>query len=47
MLTTRHHDGYALWPSEFGDFSTRMGGRDLVRPFVEACRDNAIKVGFY
>ena len=22
VLTTRHHDGYALWPSEYGDFST-------------------------
>ena len=49
VLTTRHHDGYALWPSAYGDFSTRthMGGRDLVRPFVDACRDNGIKVGFY
>ena len=49
VLTTRHHDGYALWPSEFGDFSTRthMGGRDLVRPFVEACRNNGLKVGLY
>ena len=49
VLTARHHDGYALWPSEFGDFSTRthMGGRDLVRPFVEACRNNDIKVGIY
>ena len=48
-LTTRHHDGYALWPSAFGDLSTRthMGGRDLVKTFVEACRNNDIKVGFY
>ncbi len=49
VLTTRHHDGYALWPSAYGDFSTRtkMGGRDLVRPFVEACRKVGLKVGFY
>lgn len=49
VLTTRHHDGYALWPSRFGDLGTRthMGGRDLVRPYVEACRNNDIKVGFY
>ncbi len=48
-MTTRHHDGYALWPSEYGDFSTRehMGGRDLLRPYVEACRRHGIKVGFY
>ena len=49
VLTVRHHDGYALWPSKFGDLSTRthMGGRDLVRPFVDACRNNDIKVGFF
>lgn len=49
VLITRHHDGYALWPSAYGDFSTRtrMGGRDLVKPFVEACRRNGIKVGLY
>ncbi len=49
VLTARHHDGYALWPSMYGDYSTRtyLGGRDLVRPFVEACRRNGLKVGFY
>ena len=49
VLTVRHHDGYALWPSKFGDLSTgtHMGGRDLVRPFVDACRNNDIKVGFF
>ena len=49
VLTTRHHDGYALWPSAFGDFNTRthLEGRDLVAPFVEACRNNDIKVGIY
>jgi alpha-L-fucosidase len=49
VLTTCHSDGYALWPSDFGDFSTKehMHGRDLVKPFVEACRKHGIKVGFY
>lgn len=49
VLTTRHHDGYALWPSAHGEFGTRthMGGRDLVRPFVEACRKQGLKVGLY
>jgi alpha-L-fucosidase len=48
-MTTRHHDGYALWPSAYGNFSTKeyMGGRDLVRPFVEACRRHGLKVGLY
>jgi alpha-L-fucosidase len=49
VLTTRHHEGFALWPSAFGDFNTKlhMGGRDLIKPYVEACRRNGIKVGFY
>ncbi|HSW44780.1 MAG TPA: alpha-L-fucosidase [Phycisphaerae bacterium] len=49
VLTTRHHDGFAMWPSDFGDFGTRahLGGRDFVRPFVEACRAEGLKVGLY
>ncbi len=49
VLTTRHHDGYCLWPSEHGAWDTgeKMGGRDLVRQYVDACRENNIKVGFY
>lgn len=49
VLTTKHHDGYALWPSKFGNFSTRqyLEGRDLVKPYVNACRKHGLKVGFY
>jgi alpha-L-fucosidase len=49
VMTTKHHEGFALWPSAFGEFNTRthLGGRDLVRPFVEACRANGLKVGLY
>lgn len=49
VLTTRHHDGFALWPSEHGDFNTRtcLDGRDLVREYVDACRRQGLKVGFY
>lgn len=49
VLTTKHHDGYNLWPSAYGEMGTRskMGGRDLVRPFVNACRKFGLKVGFY
>ncbi|HWC60756.1 MAG TPA: alpha-L-fucosidase [Verrucomicrobiae bacterium] len=49
VLTTRHHEGFALWPSAYGDFSTKnyLGGRDLVRDYVEACRKNGLKVGLY
>lgn len=29
VFTTRHHDGYAMWPSKYGDFGTKnyLGGR--------------------
>lgn len=49
VLTTRHHDGFALWPSKYGEMSTKnfMHGRDLVGPFVEACRKYKLKVGLY
>ncbi|WP_159020766.1 alpha-L-fucosidase [Algibacter sp. L3A6] len=49
VFTTRHHDGYALWPSKYGDWDTgdKMHGRDLVKDYVQACRANNIKVGFY
>lgn len=49
ILTTKHHDGFALWPSEHGDFNTKkyLGGRDLVQEYVEACRRYGLKVGLY
>ena len=49
VLTARHHDGFAMWPSAFGEFSTKtfMGGRDLVKSYVEACRNHGLKVGLY
>jgi alpha-L-fucosidase len=49
VLTTRHHEGFALWPSAYGNFNTKnfMGGRDLLKDYVAACRRNGLKVGFY
>ena len=48
VLTTRHHDGYALWPSRYGiGVKQYMGGRDLVREYVDACRKAGLRVGLY
>ena len=49
VLTTKHHDGFCLWPSDAGDFSTKnyMGGRDLVGEYVAACKKLGLKVGLY
>ncbi len=50
VLTTKHHNGFALWPSAFGGFNTKdtpMQGRDLLQEFVAGCRAAGLKVGFY
>ncbi|HYF47411.1 MAG TPA: alpha-L-fucosidase, partial [Acidimicrobiales bacterium] len=49
VLTTRHHDGYALWPSEHTSLGIADSGieRDLVGEFVDACRAEGLRVGFY
>jgi alpha-L-fucosidase len=49
VLTTKHHDGFALWPSRASDWSiarTPYGG-DLVREYVDAARAAGLRVGFY
>lgn len=49
VLTTRHHDGFALWDTETTEFNAvRMGPkRDLVAPYVQAARDAGLRVGLY
>lgn len=49
VLTTRHHDGFCLWDSQTTPRNAASMGpkRDLVVPFVEACREFDLKVGFY
>ncbi len=49
VMITKHHDGYTMWPSKYGDLGVKqkLGGRDLVREFVEACRENDLKIGLY
>tara|TARA_B100000809_G_scaffold266806_1_gene331791 strand:- start:7355 stop:10270 length:2916 start_codon:yes stop_codon:yes gene_type:complete len=49
VLTSKHHDGYALWPSELSGLGVRtnLHGRDLLQPYVDALRKNKMKVGFY
>ncbi|MER8233020.1 alpha-L-fucosidase [Streptomyces sp. NPDC094049] len=49
VLTTKHHDGFCLWDSALTDYKVTNTpyGRDLIGPFVEACRAEGLKVGFY
>ena len=50
VLTAKHHDGYALWPSPETPYynSVALGsGRDLVGEFATAMRAAGLKCGFY
>lgn len=49
VLTTRHHDGYALFDSKVSDFTTvKVGpGKDLVAEFADACHRLGMRMGFY
>ncbi|MBK1875889.1 alpha-L-fucosidase [Pelagicoccus mobilis] len=49
VLTSKHHDGYTLWPSAHSDLGTQtyLEGRDLLQPYADAVRNNGMKLGFY
>ncbi len=50
VLTTKHHDGVALWDTKLADLSVvkqAPAGRDLVGPYAEALREQGLKVGLY
>lgn len=49
VITSKHHDGFCLWDSALTDYkATRTPyGRDVLRPFVDAFRDEGLKLGFY
>ena len=42
VMTTRHHDGYAMWPSDYGELGVKkcLPGVDFVDGFAKACRNN-------
>ena len=52
VLTTRHHDGFALWPSQASTFNVGnipwMNGQgDVVRAYVDAFRAHGLLPGLY
>jgi len=50
VLTSKHHDGYALWPSPESPYynSVALGsGRDLCGEFAAAMRKEGLRCGFY
>ncbi len=52
VLTAKHHDGFALWPSAYTAYSVKntpwKGGQgDVVAEFIAACRKYGLKAGLY
>ena len=55
ILTSKHHDGYTLWPNEhaqdarhFPWNAAKVGAkRDLLEPYMEAMRNAGLKAGLY
>ena len=49
VVTTKHHEGFCLWDSRLTDYKApnTPAGRDLLRPLVDACRAEGLRIGFY
>lgn len=49
VLTAKHHDGFCLFDSKLTDYkcTNTKAGRDLVREYVDACREAGLRVGLY
>ncbi|MBL1098303.1 alpha-L-fucosidase [Streptomyces coffeae] len=52
VLTAKHHDGFALWPTAYSSHDIaaspyKDGKGDIVREYVKAMRANGLKVGLY
>jgi alpha-L-fucosidase len=49
VITTKHHEGFCLWDSEFTDYKATNTpyGKDLIAPMVDAYRSEDLRAGFY
>ncbi|HEY3369819.1 MAG TPA: alpha-L-fucosidase [Prolixibacteraceae bacterium] len=50
VLTSKHHDGVALWDTKLSDLSVvkkTPAARDLIAPYAKALRQEGLKVGIY
>ena len=50
VLTTKHHDGVALWNTKANKLSVvkcTPAKRDLITPFAEAVREQGLRLGLY
>jgi alpha-L-fucosidase len=49
VITTKHHEGFCLWDTAYTDYKATNTpcGKDLIRPLLQAFRDEGLRVGFY
>ena len=49
VLTAKHHEGFALWPSEFGNHNVAQATvrTDIVAEFLRAFRAAGLQAGLY
>lgn len=50
VITTKHHDGMALWDTKAGELSMKKctpAKRDLITPFAKEVRSHGLKLGLY
>ena len=49
VLTTKHHDGFCLWDTEYTDYNITNSqfGRDVLKELSEACKKHGIALGTY
>ncbi|MEP5340782.1 MAG: alpha-L-fucosidase [Algibacter sp.] len=50
VVTTKHHEGFCLWNSEYTNFdiaNTPMKGRDFIKELADACKKEDIHFGTY
>jgi len=49
VITAKHHDGFCLFDSKLTDYkaTNTLAGRDLIKEYVDAFRNEGLKVGFY
>jgi len=49
VMTAKHHDGFCLFDSKLTDYkaTNTKAGRDLIKEYIEAFRDEGLKVGIY
>jgi alpha-L-fucosidase len=50
VITSKHHDGFALWDSKVSDYDMvdyAPYGKDILKALSDACEKNGIKFGLY